>query len=69
MDLLLAGGDDYELVFTASDNSGAAIDRVAKQTGVPIAQIGQVLAGRGVAVLNGHGVPMEIDLKGYQHSI
>lgn len=44
-DRVLAGGEDYELVFTASPEHGAEIDSVSGRTGCPITRIGQITQG------------------------
>jgi len=58
---ILAGGDDYELAFTAPE---ALPDTLA---GVPIACIGRVEAGSGVAVLDRQGRPVTLGVSGYRH--
>ena len=45
--LALAGGDDYELCFTAPPDAHDAILRLARELGVPCACIGLVTAGEG----------------------
>jgi thiamine-monophosphate kinase len=53
---LLAGGDDYELCFTAAPS---ARERVAAiDAGVPLARIGTVTGSPGLVVRDEHGVPM-----------
>ncbi|MEX0451735.1 thiamine-phosphate kinase [Spiribacter sp. 218] len=47
-DLTLAGGDDYELLFTAPDEAGPVIGQVAGQTRTPVRCIGRVVRGAGV---------------------
>jgi thiamine-monophosphate kinase len=42
---LLAGGDDYELLFTAAPSQAAAVQAAAHQTGVPVTRIGCAQAG------------------------
>ena len=37
----LAGGEDYELLFTASSEARKGVERVARRTGVPITHIGE----------------------------
>lgn len=52
---LLAGGDDYELCFTAPLGAAAKLGVVAEQLGVPLAQVGRVEAGAGLTVLDEAG--------------
>lgn len=41
----LAGGDDYELVFTASAEADAGIARLGQSLGLPLTRIGEIVAG------------------------
>jgi thiamine-monophosphate kinase len=43
-DLLLAGGEDYELLFTARPSLGEG--RIARALGVPVSAIGRIVRGR-----------------------
>ncbi len=64
-DVVLGGGDDYELLFTAAiDERG--LDGV-RARGVPITRIGQVVAGDGVRVLDGDGRSLTVAASGYRH--
>ena len=51
---VLAGGDDYELLFTVP----AGFDPAASFGEVPIAEIGEIVEGRGVTVLGADGAPL-----------
>jgi len=46
--LMLTGGDDYELCFTASAGAREALARVAHETGLPLTRIGAVSSERGI---------------------
>jgi len=59
----LAGGDDYELCFTASEERFAG---VAELAGVPVRRIGQVTAGSGLSCTRG-GEPYPYSDDGYRH--
>lgn len=48
--LALAGGEDYELLFSAAGAHGAAIERAAASLGERISRIGEVREGSGLAV-------------------
>jgi thiamine-monophosphate kinase len=64
----LAGGDDYELCFTASENDGAAIEAIASTTGITLTRIGKMLAGKpNVTVCDGRDAPMSIPVSGFDH--
>jgi thiamine-monophosphate kinase len=52
-DCLLAGGDDYELVFTAPIAHRAQVLRAAQSVGVPVSRIGHIDARPGVRLMRG----------------
>ncbi|NBX03887.1 MAG: thiamine-phosphate kinase [Alphaproteobacteria bacterium] len=56
----LSGGDDYELLFTASPENASKIP-----TGCT--RIGKITAGEGVRMLDASGNPIEISHKGFSH--
>jgi thiamine-monophosphate kinase len=64
---ILAGGDDYELVFTAHPNSRESIDDLTNMLGVPLSRIGQIRRGKGVSLLGADGKAVKIDGRGYDH--
>ncbi len=64
---IVAGGDDYELCFTAHPNSRESIQDLAKALDVPLTRIGQVKRGRGVSLHGPDGKPVKIDGRGYDH--
>jgi len=55
----LAGGDDYELLFTASPKHRAAVAVAANTSHTPVKRIGQINAERGLRLqdANGHNLP------------
>ncbi len=55
---LLAGGDDYELCFTAPDRHAATLRAVAEELGTPLACIGAIRAERGLVVRDEAGRPL-----------
>jgi len=64
---LLAGGDDYELCFTASPDRSRAILSVAQAAGLTVSQIGHVTKEPGLRLLDGEGRTMEIRERGFDH--
>lgn len=64
--LLLAGGDDYELLFTAPPTRRAAIAAQA-DLGVPLARIGRITARPGLSCHDGDGRPLILEQYGYDH--
>ena len=49
----LAGGEDYELLFTVPDEQTGALDTALKQTGVKYTKIGQITAGGRLTLRHG----------------
>lgn len=68
---LLAGGDDYELCFTAPRARHAAVLRAAARARVNVTRIGRIIrapAGAvGVAVVDKAGVPLNMTQRGFDH--
>lgn len=66
LELALSGGEDYELLFTASDD---VIDRVKAASSCPVTVIGEITAGkRGeVTLVGGKGKPVHLAKTGWQH--
>src|SRR5690606_24206078 len=54
-DALLAGGDAYELCFTARPLRREQIQALGRQLNVPVARVGTLVRGQGVRVLDGGG--------------
>ena len=65
----LAGGDDYELCFTAPGTQSLAIAKIAAQLELPLWCIGEMVAGQAgeVTVFDPDGKPVQFDHKGYDH--
>jgi thiamine-monophosphate kinase len=64
---LLAGGDDYELCFTAAPERAPAVLAAGAAAGVPVSRIGRITAGPGLCVLAADGSPMDIQEAGFDH--
>lgn len=65
--LALAGGDDYELLFTAAPENRIAIEALGRRLGLPLARIGAIVAGNGLAVLDARSRRLEIEHGGFDH--
>ncbi|HOA93847.1 MAG TPA: thiamine-phosphate kinase [Quisquiliibacterium sp.] len=63
--LALAGGDDYELLFTAAPENRAALAACALPHG--LTRIGRIVPGEDVRVLDARGARIDIDVGGYEH--
>lgn len=66
-DIILNGGDDYELLFTAPAQYISHIDEISLQSGVQITQIGQIKQGKTLTCLSPNGQEMQITQKSYTH--
>lgn len=66
--LLLTGGDDYELLFTAAPEAASAVQAASRSAGVPVARIGRMLAGAPeVTVLDEGGKALPLGRGGWSH--
>ena len=69
-EVLLSGGDDYEVVFTASPKDQDQIETLAGSLGVPVKSIGKVTGNTAsVSVYDISGSPIGFTKKGYKHDI
>lgn len=64
---VLAGGDDYELCFTAPTGQRNAVLAAAASTGVAVTRIGYIHAEPGLTVIDAEGQPLPVDKTGYDH--
>lgn len=67
IDCLLAGGDDYELCFTAAKTKRREIEKLSGELSLPLARIGEIYSGAGLTVKDAQGKAMTLDSKGYDH--
>ncbi len=64
---ILAGGDDYELCFTASVAQHAEVKKIATHLNLPLTRIGVIVAGQGCTVQATDGSVINIVEAGYDH--
>jgi len=64
LELALAGGEDYELLFTAK---AEVIARIKKADPCPVTAIGEITAGQGVTVIDRRGKPLKMTGAGWEH--
>ncbi|MEZ5644869.1 MAG: thiamine-phosphate kinase [Burkholderiaceae bacterium] len=67
MTCLLAGGDDYELLFTAAPDRRDAIQAAARACDTPVTRIGEITRAPGLMVIDASGQPLPGDYGGYDH--
>lgn len=66
-DCVLAGGDDYELCFTAPPDKRGAIEAAAQSAGVAVTCIGRITTEPCLVVLDTDGQPLPYQHTGYDH--
>lgn len=63
----LAGGDDYELLFTASPDHAAEVTRASRETGVPVTRIGRIDAAAGLRLVDDGGAAVSHTFGAFDH--
>jgi thiamine-monophosphate kinase len=63
----LAGGDDYELAFTAPPGSRTRVGSVAGELGIALTRVGNMAAGEGIVVRDRNGQPIPLTELGFEH--
>ena len=66
-DCALAGGDDYELLFTAPPSEQARVLAAADAAGVAVRRIGRIEATPGLRLLDAQGAELALALRGFDH--
>jgi thiamine-monophosphate kinase len=64
---MLAGGDDYELLFTAAPAARAAVMQAGAAAGVAVTRIGRIDAAPGLRVQDAQGALIDIAAAGFDH--
>ncbi len=64
---LLAGGDDYELLFTAPPDAEPRVLAAAREAGVAVRRIGRIVAGSTLAVVDAQGCEHPFAPRGFDH--
>lgn len=65
--MALAGGEDYELLFTAPASRQREISALFERLGTPVTAIGAITAGEKLSVMAGDGSEYGIDSRGFNH--
>lgn len=66
---VFGGGDDYELLFTISAEHRGIVQDIASRFDLPVAEIGRIVAGSEVKVLDEQNKKIEVETAGYEHII
>ena len=67
LDLVLSGGDDYELLFTAPPSASAAVQAAAASTGTPVTRIGTIQAEPGLQLVDRSGAVLMRRFASFDH--
>ena len=63
----LAGGDDYELLFTAPPSSSAAVQAVGRQAGVAVTRIGRIDRSHALSLVDAQGASVPHTFGSFDH--
>jgi thiamine-monophosphate kinase len=63
----LAGGDDYELCFTAPAARGDAVLAAADAAGVAVTRVGRIESATGLRLIDRYGAPLALSLTSFDH--
>lgn len=66
LELALSGGEDYELLFTAS---AEVIDRAKRVASCPVTVIGEIVAAKKITLVDSQGNPFNLNKAGWEHFI
>ena len=64
-----AGGDDYELCFTAPAAQRDAIVAAGAQCGTAVTRVGRIEAEAGLRLVDGDGAPLDVTFQGWDHFV
>ncbi len=64
---LLAGGDDYELLFSAAPASAREVRAAAERVGVAVTRNGRIEAQPGLRIVDSRGVPLAQRFTAFDH--
>ena len=67
LEFVLAGGDDYELAFTAPAARRAAVQTAAQASATPVTRIGHIEAAPGLRLVDGQGQPVTRRFASFDH--
>ena len=67
LELVFAGGDDYELVFTAPPSSAQSVQAAAAASGTPVTRIGCIEAEAGLRLVDAQGALLQRNYASFDH--
>jgi thiamine-monophosphate kinase len=66
-EVILTGGDDYELVFTAPPDAAAKVSALAMRLNIDLCEVGVIEANNGVRVVDANDCEIGLQGGGYTH--
>ena len=67
LEMVLSGGDDYELAFTAPSTAREAVQAAAARSQTPVTRIGVVQSQLGLRLVDGDGKPVTAQFASFDH--
>jgi thiamine-monophosphate kinase len=67
LEYVLCGGDDYELLFTASASARSAVTQASHASDTTVTRIGRVEAAEGLRLVDSQGQPLTIRYASFDH--
>ena len=65
-EIIAAGGDDYELLFTVPAKFSSKLQKISNKLSLPITKIGKITSNKQVLLLD-NGDKINLSIKGYNH--
>ena len=67
LELVLTGGDDYEIVCTVPNKKAESFRAAAKAAGVPVTELGEIKTGEGARFIDAAGKPLVFKRASFSH--
>lgn len=67
INLILSGGDDYEILFSVPDDCIGEVTRMSQSLGTKVTKIGSLTINSNVFVRDANGTPVQVERSGWDH--
>ena len=67
LELVLTGGDDYEIICTVPNKKAESFRAAAKAAGVPVTELGEIKTGKGARFIDAAGKPLVFKRASFSH--
>jgi len=67
LEFVIAGGDDYELLFSAAPEQRQAVQRAAQQSNTRVTRIGRIDSEPGLRIVDSRGAPLKRNFPSFDH--